>query len=205
MTEQATQEGTGRKARTKVFGRSYNHAGKELKIDVIGQPEASRVASLASLPESVRDSFALMALADFIVGGANSVINDGGTKEDAIKQVDALIADAVAGKVEFTSGLGLGMSSAPATLLVGRALVDEGKKFVQWNGVRYDFEGDVSKAQEAMKTLYNNTAEVELPNKTKMTGRQFFRQISEIPAVAERVKSYKKAKGQSEVVTDNIG
>lgn len=204
MTEQ-TQEATTRKARTKVFGRSYNHEAGELKIDVIGQPEASRTASLASLPQSVIHSFALMALADFVVGGANSIINDGGTKEDAIKQVDALIADAAAGKVEFTSGLGLGMSSAPATLLVGRALVDEGKKFVQWNGTKYEFDGDVPKAQEAMKALYNDTAEVELPNKAKMTGRQFFRQISEIPTVAERVKSYKKAKGPSEVVTGNIG
>lgn len=205
MTEQAAAQAATRKARTKVFGRSYDHAAKELKIDVIGQPEAAMQVTLASLPEATRDSFALLALADYLIGGGNDVINDGGTKDDAVKQIMSGIADAVAGKVEFTSGLGLGMSSAPATLLVGRALVDEGKRFVQWHGTRYDFEGDVSKAQDAMKALYNDTLEVELPNKSKMTGRQFFRQISEIKAIADRVKSYKKDKPAAAVVTDNIG
>lgn len=205
MTEAATDAAAVRKPRVKIFGRTYDHATGTLKVAVAGKPEATLSAILSEFPPAVVQSFALMALADFAVGNGNAVANEGGTVEDAIKAISESFQAAKDGKVEFSEGMGLGMSSASATLLVGRALVDEGKKFVSWNGTKHEFEGDVGKAQEAMKALYNDTAERTLPNGTKMTGRQFFKQVSDVPAIAERVKSYKKAKGQNSSVLEAIG
>lgn len=206
MTE-ATQE--TRKERTALFGRSYDHAKGEGKFEIAGHPDATTIVNVASLPDAVRNSFALLGVMDFAAQAGNKIKRDGGTVADALKALNDALQRAVAGTVEFTSGIGMGMASAPATLLVGRALVETGRKFTVWNGTRYDFEGDVSKAQDAMKALYEDTTEREIVkkdgSKVTMSGRQFYNQIASLPDIEEKVKSYKKNKGSAEVEPDLLG
>lgn len=206
MSETQAAEGTpAKRTRIKTFGRTYDYTNGVVKVEVLGQPDAAIEGALSSLPDNIRNAFALQAFADYIVGSGNDAVRDGGSVEDAKAAIADAMALAIEGKVEFGTGLGLGMSSAPATRLVARALVEEGKTFVQWNGVKHEFGGDVEKAQEAMRALYFDTDERTLANGTKMTGRQFFRQISDIPAIANRLASYKKEKAVPEEVSNAIG
>ena len=179
--------------KVKNFGRTYNYDTRTVAIAVMGKPDTTLELAYDKLPEAVQRAFALQAYADFVVQSGNDVIREGGTVDDGVADLSRSIADAEGGKIEFRDGMGLGMSSAPAAALVGRALVEGGYSFVAFKGVRSEFAGDVGKAQDAMRALYADTTE-NTTDEHKLTGRQFFGRIAKQEKVAALVASYKKSK-----------
>jgi hypothetical protein len=181
--------------RTKNFGRTYDYPAGTVSIAVMGKPDAPAIVlDFAKLPESTQRAFALQAYADYVVQSANDAVRESGKIEDGETQIALAIESAQKeGGIEFRDGVGLGLSSAPMALLAGRALVEEGKSFIVFKGVRHEFAGDVSKAQEVMRGLYGDTDENTV-DAHKLTGRQFFRKVTEVPEIAARIASYRKTK-----------
>lgn len=195
-TETQAPKGT----KTKNFGRTYDYAAGTVTIAVLGRPDAGTILKFDALPEETRKAFALQAYADYVVQNANDVVRES-SLDDGIAALKDAQVEAEDGSIEFREGMGLGMASAPMAKLLGRALVEAGYKFAKFRGVTYTFEGDIAKAQEAMRTLYNDTEPengyTDPANKKGPqgeTGRQRFRRIAEQEKVAAVLATYKKAK-----------
>lgn len=186
--------------RQRVFGREYNYADSVGYIVTEGD-EAKIAVDYNKLPDAMKVAFGLQAYMDYVASAATETFRETGDKTEAQAASIEAVADAEAGKVEFRGGTGLGLSSAPAARLVGRALIETGKKFVMFKGQRYNFEGDEAKAIEVMKMLYADTSENTVDGH-KRTGRQFFNLVSDLPDVAEKVRSYRKPKPSVAKVTE---
>lgn len=180
-----------KQTRNRLFGRNYDYDSGVLSISIDGADEKPAI-KFADLPGNVQTALGMQALADLVTYPANESYREDGNKDAAIAVLKAAIADALAGKVEFRSGVGLGLSSAPATRLVGRALVECGKSFVVFKGQKLTFSTE-QEAQDVMAKLYADTSENNV-DAHKRTGRQFFNIVADIPEIAAKVRSYRKAK-----------
>lgn len=198
----------------KHFGRTFDNDKGVVTIDVMGKPEANTSADFTKLPEAMKIGFGLKAYTDYITNAGNAAVRGTpekpGSLDDGVAALKEAIEDAEAGEVEFSEGLGLGMSSSPMSRLLGRALVEEGYKFVSNKGTRYEFEGDVAKAIAAMKALYTDTVAPKVDDgkggtRDGDTGRQIFRKIAAQPKIAARIESYRKEKPAAALGGDLLG
>lgn len=202
------------RAGVKNFGRTYDHEKATIKLDVMGKPDSAILAEWAKLPPEAQAGFGMKAYADYLAAHGNAAVKGTATApgdlDKGIAAVKEAIEDAEGGEVEFSDGLGLGMSSSPKTRLVGRALVEEGFKFVSNKGTKYEFEGDVGKAIAAMKALYADTVAPQVGEKDGKpvmgdTGRQIFRKIAKNEKIAARLALYEKAKAAPVLAEGALG
>lgn len=146
---------------------------------------------LASIPQSVKDQFALAAIGKNLADTAYKTFNGDENGKDAavaMSAVQAQLDKIVSGTIEFESGEARTGSASMGTIaLVARALVELGKSAITFKGVRSTF-ADAGEAEAVLRALYDDAVK---DAETGMTGRQFFGKLKDMQPIKEKIASYK--------------
>lgn len=189
-------------SRVRSFGRTYDHTAGTAVLSANFNSGFKLDVNLASIPQPVLSSFALMAACDFISNEMNDAIkaekDDKGNALTTVEEKQAYAlrvggeayAELVKGEIDFRTGTGLGGMRTTIGVL-GQALFDLGKKFVRnAKGEELGFT-TVEEARSAVKALYNDT---EPQGEKKITSRMIFNAIQANAEVAAKVAEIRGTK-----------
>lgn len=201
---------TAKAKRERQFGRVYDHTAGTARITAAFAKDFGLDVALASIPQPVLSSFALMAACDFISNEMNDALkaekdsNDQPlTTEDERRAYSLIVgqeayAELVKGELDFRSGTGLGGMRSTIGVMA-QALFDLGKKFVRNSkGETLEFS-DIHGARDALKALYNDTTP---QGERKITSRMIFNAIQADPSVAGKIAELRK--GREKVSVENV-
>lgn len=218
--QNATAEGEAKTVRARQFGRVYDHTALTVAINAAFNKDFTSTIEAAKVPQAVRDSLALQAIADYAVTEAMDAMKDPANVADpqgaAIAAYEAAVDELYTGKIDFRSGVGLGgMRSAIGAL--GQALFELGKTFVKDQfGNKLEFN-DLHSARAAVKSLYLSTEpkgpfhpklddagnpvlkdgkpQMVATNKdSPLTGRMIFNLLQQVPEVKAKLAEIRPIK-----------